>query len=191
MPAAHLVDFASQVESEHHFPAAALGLPVDHAHHRTRAFVERTARSIRLLFIVLDKVDAGLAQRVDQFRGLQRRETNRRFDDGVDERPFPNAGESARSIDAESWSTVGVGEASGNRTSRMRRPENCFCSNRFPATVAMRFGSDGPIFSSGQESVVRAVTRCAPPPGAPEPGRLGGSTAPSTFNLSTLAADLA
>ena len=43
--------------------------------------------------------------------------------------------------------------------SRRRSPENCRSSNRLPATVATRLGSDGPILSIGQESVTRACCR--------------------------------
>ena len=47
----------------------------------------------------------------------------------------------------------------GSRMSRSRRPESCRNSNRLPATVATRLGSDAPILSIGQDSVTRACRR--------------------------------
>ena len=49
--------------------------------------------------------------------------------------------------------------------SSSRNPVTGFSSKRFPATVASRFGSDGPSVASGHESVINA-RRYLPPAGA-------------------------
>jgi hypothetical protein len=46
-------------------------------------------------------------------------------------------------------------KAAGSFSPVIRRPETCLSSNRLPAMVASRLGSEGPILPSGQDSSSR------------------------------------
>ena len=134
---------------------------------RTRASNGQCA-TVRLQFVVLDEIDAALRTRSRPRPAVSfGREADGRFDDGADQRPAAHTGQLARALDGEFRSRDRRrAKASGSRRSRMRRPENCFSSNRLPATVAMRLGNDGPMLSSGHDSVTRAVTRRPPSTGS-------------------------
>ena len=66
MAVAHLIDFAGEVEGIHDLFARSVGVIIDDAHHGPGPFVKRAMRAIRLKFVVLDEVDAGFAQRLDE-----------------------------------------------------------------------------------------------------------------------------
>ena len=67
--AAHGVEIVGDVEGEHHLAADALGVAVDRAHHGAGARVEGAGRAIGLELVVLDEVDAGLAEAGDELAG--------------------------------------------------------------------------------------------------------------------------
>src|ERR1700758_3718382 len=69
MPPSHLVEITRQIERIHHLLPRTRGVIVDYAHAPLDTLVKRTSRPIRLQFIVLDEVDAGSAQAVNQLRG--------------------------------------------------------------------------------------------------------------------------
>ena len=96
-------------------------------------------------------------ERPDQRRRLLGREADARLDDGADQRPPLDAGEPARALDAELRAGIGVGERAGQargRAAAARRTASARTGCRRPS--ASRLGSDGPILSSGQDSVTRA-----------------------------------
>ena len=84
---AHLVDLTCYIKGVHDLSACAVGMPLDHTHHRARAELEWTTRSVRLQLVVLDEVDLGFTQHVRQLCGLLRSEADRGLDDGADQRP--------------------------------------------------------------------------------------------------------
>src|SRR5580704_4397999 len=96
---AHLVDLAGQVERVHGLMTAAVRAPLDDAHDLSRAVFERASGTVRLQFIVLDKVDARLAKIVDEGGGLLRCEADRRLHDSANEWPSLYAAELARASD--------------------------------------------------------------------------------------------
>src|SRR3954468_7219756 len=105
--AAHLVQFTGEVEGEHHLPAVPLGMTVDHRHHRADALVEGAVRAVALELVVLDEVDAGLAQRRDDIGGLPRAEADAGLDDRADQWPSLDPGEAAGSRNAEFRAAIG------------------------------------------------------------------------------------
>lgn len=113
VPATHLVDLAGQVEGEHHLLSGALGMIVDDAHHRAGAGLERAGGAVGLQLVVLDEVDAGLAEGGDQGGGLPGIEADAGLDDGADQRPPLDAGKPPRAGDAEAHAGIGGGEARG------------------------------------------------------------------------------
>ncbi len=82
---------------------------------------------------------------------------------------------------------LAAANSSGSRRSRSRSPENCLSSKRLPPTAAIRFGSDGPMFPTGQLSVTRP-RRCGAS-GRPAPGSDGAATGPRSSSASTRAAE--
>jgi hypothetical protein len=76
---------------------------LDHPHDGASAVIERAMRSVRLKLVVLDEVDPGLAQQLDQTGGLVRAEPDARLDDGPDQRPSLDPGEPPRSRHSELW----------------------------------------------------------------------------------------
>src|SRR6478609_3133885 len=98
---AHLVEIAGQVEGVHDFPARALGVIIDHPHHGFDTPVERTGRTVRLQFVILDEIDSCAAELIDQRSRFFRPEPDAGLDDGPDQRPALYAGKPARTLDAE------------------------------------------------------------------------------------------
>ena len=82
---------AGEIEGEHRLAACPVRVTIDDVHHRARAFFERTTGTIRLKFVVLDKINVCFTERVDQFRRLLGRESDRGFDDGANQRPSGRA----------------------------------------------------------------------------------------------------
>src|ERR1700756_876612 len=59
---AHLVDLAGQVARLHGLMTATVRAPLDKAHDFSNAVVEQASWTVRLQFVVFDKVDARLAK---------------------------------------------------------------------------------------------------------------------------------
>ena len=74
------------------------------------ARVERTGRPVRLQFVVLDEVDAGAAQFVDDVGRFLRPETDARLDDRADLWAAMHARQSPRALHAETRTPIGRGE---------------------------------------------------------------------------------
>jgi hypothetical protein len=83
-----------------------------------------------------------------------------------------------------------LANSAGSLRSSKRNPDSCFSSNRFPATVAITFGSDRPRFSLGQDKVTLACLQRGldSSRGAAAPGSEGPSTSRTISSRSTRAA---
>ena len=92
--AQHLVQIVGDVEREHHLLARPVRQLVDDLHHRRDAFVQRRVRRVRHQFVVLDEINARLAQLSDQFRRLLRRQPHTRLDDRSEDRPIKHGASS-------------------------------------------------------------------------------------------------
>ena len=99
--APHLVDRAGDVDRVHRHAAEPVGVRAEHRHHRLEPRVERRVGRVADQLVVLDEVDAGRAERIDQRGGLLRRQADARLDDGADQRPALHARLLARACDAE------------------------------------------------------------------------------------------
>ncbi len=178
--AQHLVDLAGDVGGVHDAPAGAVGHVVQiHASTARGALIERAVRAVALQLVILDEVDAGFGEHADLRRRGFGGHADARLDDGADERPAINAGEGARAGDAELRSLVRVEKCRRKReVQQLEAGEGACSSERLPATVASRLGSDGPMLCSGQESVTSAVRRMPSQffgrAGAGQGGRGGG-----------------
>ena len=104
----HLVDLARDVEGEHRFLAAALGVAADHSHHRLHPLRKGAMRRVGHELVVLDEIDAALDELVDQFRRLGGGQPDAGLDDGAYERAFRHAGERARAGNPELRALVGA-----------------------------------------------------------------------------------
>ena len=83
MPA-HGVDVVGDVEGDHHLAAHAVGVAVDHRHDRLDPGLERRIGRVAHQLVVLDEVDVGLAERVDERRRVLGGEPDGRLDDRAD-----------------------------------------------------------------------------------------------------------
>src|ERR1700726_2204583 len=108
MPVPHLVEVACQIEGEHHLLTGAQCVVVNHPHDGFDALVEWARRTVRLQFVVLDKINAGAAEVIDESCRLGRTQANAWLDDGPDQRPSLNAGKAARPSDAELRPRIGL-----------------------------------------------------------------------------------
>ena len=101
MPPAHLVDAAGNVDRVHRHAPQAIRMPMQDRHDRPQSPLERRVRGISQKFVVLDEVDFGSAQRIDQPGGLLRRQADAGLDDAADHRPPEDARFLARARNAE------------------------------------------------------------------------------------------
>src|SRR6516165_2735331 len=108
--ATHLLEIAGQIEGVHDFLAGALCVIVDHTHDGFDAPVKGTSRAVRLQFVVLDKVDSGMAELADESCSLFRTEPNTRLDDRTDQWPSLHSGEAPRSTNAKARPRIGRSE---------------------------------------------------------------------------------
>ena len=69
---------------------------------------ERTLRTVRLQFVVLDEIDPAADQRLDEIRSRGGREPDRRLDDGADQREFFHSREPARPVRPEGRPGISV-----------------------------------------------------------------------------------
>ena len=92
----HRLGVVGDIERYHRLAPGAVGMAVDHRHHRAHPLGQRRVGRVAVDLVVLDEVDAGGAERIDQLGGLLRRQPDARLDDGADQRPAMHAGHVAR-----------------------------------------------------------------------------------------------
>ena len=68
------------------FTPGAVGVPLEHRHHRAHPLRERRRRAVALQLVVLDEVDARASQLADQLGELVGRQADARLHDGADHR---------------------------------------------------------------------------------------------------------
>jgi hypothetical protein len=119
---AHLVELAGEIEGEHGHLAGPVGLCLDHAHHRADALVEGAIRAVRLELVILDEIDAGLAELLHDCGRRFGIEAHARLDDSADQWPPLHARELTCAVDTEERAGVGLGE--GRRHPNVEQPQS-------------------------------------------------------------------
>ena len=82
----HAIELIADIERIHQLAAGRVRQVVDDAHHGLHALGQWRVGRVGHQLIILDEIDASLAERFDEFRGLLRRQTDARLDDRADDR---------------------------------------------------------------------------------------------------------
>jgi hypothetical protein len=86
---------------------------IDDGHDGVHALVERRMRRIGHQFVVLDKINSGLSESLDERGGLYRSETDTGLNDGADKRTAFDRSKTARAGDAKLRAAKMFGEGRG------------------------------------------------------------------------------
>jgi hypothetical protein len=184
--APHLVDLAGQVEGIHDL------LPVRSAWSSMTAITAR-ARSAKGQAGPSACNSSSLMKSMPALHSTATRSAvscgenpDRRLDDRADQRSARHAAERPCARHAEGWSGIGCGKGGRQPDVQQAQTGKGLQLEKVAGHCCDRFGSEGPRFSTGQDTVMRAC-RCGRS-GRPAPGSEGAGTSPSGVMASTRAA---
>lgn len=121
--AAHGVRFVGDVEGDHDAPPEPVLGALDGSHDGRNAFSQRGMDRIGGNLVVLDEIDACIAEPPDQLRRIFRGQSHIRLDDRTDHRSFGNARQPARA--GNPLFRQGVQAAPGRRQSYVLQAKAC------------------------------------------------------------------